>query len=54
MLIPDHLVSGPSNPGRLEALAALEQLPLRLRLLAQPEQANEALGGVVIELSPLS
>src|SRR5947209_148636 len=33
--------------GQVERLAALEQLPLRLRLLAQAEQPDETLGGVV-------
>src|SRR5690242_5602120 len=40
----------PQEPRQVEALAALEQLRLRLRLLTQAPDANEALGGVVIEL----
>src|ERR1700748_3389527 len=38
------------QPRQLEALSPLEQLPLRLRLLAQAPQPNEAPGRLVIEL----
>src|SRR5947209_6679780 len=40
----------PQQPPEVEALAALEQLLPRLRLLAEAVQADEALGGLVVEL----
>src|SRR5436190_23986792 len=44
------LVVVAEQTGQVERLAALEQLLLGLRLLAQSVQFDEPLGGVVVEL----